>query len=77
MSIRSIGIIEFPGTNGNFDALHYFEDSFFIWHKTHELSENVWKSLKLVVIPGGFSFGDRLYKQRRSSALANIQFYMQ
>ena len=57
----SIAIIRYPASNCDFDTLHYFEDSFFIWHTTLELSENILGSLKLLVIPGGFAFGDRVY----------------
>jgi phosphoribosylformylglycinamidine (FGAM) synthase-like amidotransferase family enzyme/selenophosphate synthetase-related protein len=53
----SVGIVRYPGSNGDFDALNYFEDSFFIWHKETQFPEN----MKLLVIPGGFAFGDRLY----------------
>ena len=53
----SIGIIRYPGSNCDFDTLNYFNDSFFIWHKETKFPENI----KLLVIPGGFAFGDRLY----------------
>lgn len=52
-----VGIIRYPGSNCDYDALNYFENSFFIWHKETEIP----KDLKLLVIPGGFAFGDRLY----------------
>ena len=53
----SVGIIQYPGSNCDHDTLRYFPDSFFIWHKETVLPKN----LKLLVIPGGFAFGDRLY----------------
>ena len=53
----SIGIIRYPGSNCDYDALRYFDDSFFIWHKETRLPKNI----GLLVIPGGFAFGDRLY----------------
>jgi phosphoribosylformylglycinamidine synthase len=51
-----IGIIRYPGSNCDLDTLNYFENSFFIWHKETELPE-----MDLLVIPGGFAFGDRDY----------------
>jgi len=55
----SVGIIQYPGSNCDQDTLRYFEkdNSFFIWHKETVFPEN----MKLLVIPGGFAFGDRLY----------------
>lgn len=51
------GVICFPGSNCVQDALDYFHNSFKIWHKESKLPED----LGLLVIPGGFSFGDRKY----------------
>ena len=59
----SIGIIRYPGSNCDYDALRYFDDSFFIWHKETMFPEK----LKLLVIPGGFAFGDRLYDNATGS----------
>ena len=53
----SVGIVRYPGSNCDFDALNYFDNSFFIWHTEQEFPE----SLQLLIIPGGFAFGDRLY----------------
>lgn len=53
-----VGIIRYPGSNCDYDALRYFENSFFIWHK-----ETVLPELDLLVIPGGFAFGDRVYQK--------------
>jgi phosphoribosylformylglycinamidine synthase II/phosphoribosylformylglycinamidine synthase I len=50
-------IIRYPGSNCDYDALRYFPNAFFIWHKEVELPKDV----NLVVIPGGFAFGDRSY----------------
>ena len=52
-----IGIIRYPGSNCDFDTLRYFNNSFFIWHKETTFPA----SIDLLVIPGGFAFGDRLY----------------
>ena len=56
-----IGIVRYPGSNGDFDALRYFK-GFFIWHE-----ETVCPPLDLLVIPGGFAFGDRDYSQATDS----------
>ena len=53
-----VGIVRYPGSNCDYDALRYFENSFFIWHK-----ETVLPDLDLLVIPGGFAFGDRVYQK--------------
>ncbi len=57
----SVGIVRYPGSNCDFDTLRYFEkdNSFFIWHKETTFPEN----MKLLVIPGGFAFGDRVYQE--------------
>ena len=53
------GIVRFPGSNCDYDALHYFQNSFFIWHKETDFPDN----MDLLVIPGGFAFGDRMYNK--------------
>lgn len=59
-----IGVIRYPGSNCDFDALRYFNGSF-IWHKEeieeHQISILDEKHFDLIVIPGGFAFGDRIY----------------
>jgi phosphoribosylformylglycinamidine synthase subunit PurL len=57
-----IGIVRYPGSNCDQDALRYFKNSFFIWHQTSELPE-----IDLLVIPGGFAFGDRVYSTATGS----------
>ena len=59
----SVGIIQYPGSNCDYDTLRYFDDSFLIWHKETVYPEN----LKLLVIPGGFAFGDRIYDNATGS----------
>jgi phosphoribosylformylglycinamidine (FGAM) synthase-like amidotransferase family enzyme len=54
------GIVIFPGINRERDMAIALKQSFgieprMIWHKETELSD-----VDLVVIPGGFSFGDYL-----------------
>ena len=53
----SIGIIMFPGSNCAEDMKRYFPNSFYIWHL-----EETWKHMDLLIIPGGFAFGDRDYE---------------
>ena len=51
------GIIRFPGSNCDIDALQYFPNSFYIWHKETTFPDDI----RLIVIPGGFAYGDRTY----------------
>lgn len=64
-----VGIVRFPGSNCDFDARKFFRRhnhmADFVWHKSTKLSN--WD---LVVLPGGFAFGDRVYKR------ATGKFYM-
>ena len=53
-----VGIIRYPGSNCDFDTQRYF-GGFFIWHT--ETSFDVLNKLDLLVIPGGFAYGDRYY----------------
>ena len=69
----SIGIIVFPGSNCDHDAYHAFkhvlgQDARFIWHKETHLGD-----VDLVIVPGGFSYGDSL----RSGAIARFSPIMQ
>lgn len=63
-----VGIVRFPGSNCDFDALHFFQkydhDGGFIWYK-----EARFKKYDLIVIPGGFAFGDRVYKNATGTFL--------
>jgi len=66
MSLK-VTILRFPGTNCEFDTKYAFEKlgakTQIVWHKEHDL-----KNPDLVVIPGGFSYGDYL----RSGAIARF-----
>ena len=55
-----IGIIRYPGTNCFYDTMRYFNDHdcIEIWHKKDKLDEEI----DLLIIPGGFAFGDRYYE---------------
>ena len=54
-----VGIIRYPCSNGDNDMLQYFKNSFFIWHKETILPDDI----DLLVIPGGFAYGDRYYQK--------------
>ncbi|MEX0686839.1 MAG: phosphoribosylformylglycinamidine synthase subunit PurQ [Balneolales bacterium] len=63
-----IGVIVFPGSNCDHDAYHAMKhvmgvDTTFIWHKETDLGD-----VDLVLVPGGFSYGDYL----RSGAIARF-----
>ncbi|MRI58449.1 MAG: phosphoribosylformylglycinamidine synthase I [Epsilonproteobacteria bacterium] len=64
----NVAIIRFPGTNCEFDTQYAFErlgaKTQIVWHKEEELP----KKCDLVVLPGGFSYGDYL----RSGAIARF-----
>jgi phosphoribosylformylglycinamidine synthase len=67
MSIK-VGIIQFPGTNCEYDTQHAFEtlgcETVILWHKEEVIPSDV----TLVVVAGGFSYGDYL----RSGAIAKM-----
>ena len=63
-----VGVIVFPGSNCDHDAYHVARhvlglDTCFVWHKETRLP-----SADLVIIPGGFSYGDYL----RAGAVARF-----
>lgn len=69
----SIGVLVFPGSNCDHDAYHVSrhvlgQEARFIWHKEHDLGD-----VDLVIVPGGFSYGDYL----RSGAIARFSPIMQ
>ena len=59
----SIGIVRYPGSNCDLDALNFFESSYFISHKERKLPSDLDQKLKMLIIPGGFAFGDRVYEK--------------
>ena len=68
-----IGILVFPGSNCDHDAYYAFKtvlqtEAEFVWHKEREL-----KNFDLIVVPGGFSYGDYL----RSGAIARFSPVME
>jgi len=64
----NVTVLQFPGTNCEYDTQYAFEklgcDVTIVWHKDTKLPENT----DLLVIPGGFSYGDYL----RSGAIARF-----
>jgi len=68
-----VGVVIFPGSNCDKDAVYAFKDLFGcetieLWHKSHDL-----KNCDLIFLPGGFSYGDYL----RSGAIARFSPIMQ
>ncbi len=66
--MKHVAILQFPGTNCDLDTKYAFEklgcSTTFVWHKESELPSDA----DLVVVPGGFSYGDYL----RSGAIAKF-----
>ena len=66
--MKHVAILQFPGTNCDLDTKYAFEKlgctTTIIWHKESKLPQNA----DLVVVPGGFSYGDYL----RSGAIAKF-----
>ncbi|HWQ82815.1 MAG TPA: phosphoribosylformylglycinamidine synthase subunit PurQ [Ignavibacteria bacterium] len=55
-----VGIVVFPGSNCDHDAYHVFKeiigaDTKFLWHKDGAVGDR-----NIVILPGGFSYGDYL-----------------
>jgi phosphoribosylformylglycinamidine synthase subunit PurQ / glutaminase len=68
MSKINFGVVVFPGSNCDHDAYYVIKrmlnyDVKFIWHKDTSL-----KDIDVVILPGGFSYGDYL----RSGAIARF-----
>lgn len=63
-----VGIVQFPGTNCEYDTQHAFAElgceTQILWHKEDTIPEGT----DLVVVAGGFSYGDYL----RSGAIAKM-----
>ncbi|MEN8146458.1 MAG: phosphoribosylformylglycinamidine synthase subunit PurQ [Campylobacterota bacterium] len=62
-----VGIVQFPGTNCEYDTQYAFEklgaETAILWHQETTIADDI----DLVVIAGGFSYGDYL----RSGAIAS------
>jgi len=65
--MKKVAILRFPGTNCEFDTDYAFKklgfETSIVWHKDTQLP-----SCDLVVVPGGFSYGDYL----RSGSIARF-----
>jgi phosphoribosylformylglycinamidine synthase len=63
-----VAVLRFPGTNCEFDTQYAFEklghQTELVWHREEELPSDI----DLVVVPGGFSYGDYL----RSGSIARF-----
>ncbi len=66
--MKHVAILQFPGTNCDLDTKYAFEKlgctTTIVWHKEEKLPSNA----DLVIVPGGFSYGDYL----RSGAIAKF-----
>jgi phosphoribosylformylglycinamidine synthase subunit PurQ / glutaminase len=67
-----VAVVRFPGSNCDFDTLRAAErvgaQAYFVWHRDTSL-----QGADVVVLPGGFSYGDYL----RSGAIARFSPVMQ
>jgi phosphoribosylformylglycinamidine synthase len=66
--VTKIGVVVFPGSNCDHDALHAVSEVIhtpaeFIWHQSQDLA-----GFDSVILPGGFSYGDYL----RTGAIARF-----
>ena len=55
-----VGVISFPGSNGDHDALHNLEYDLGVQVRRVDHRETSLTGLDAVVLPGGFSYGDAL-----------------
>src|SRR6478672_12193280 len=68
MSTMNVGVVVFPGSNGDHDALYSIGEVLgqrarLVWHTETDLNGH-----DLVILPGGFSYGDYL----RAGAIARF-----
>jgi phosphoribosylformylglycinamidine synthase subunit PurQ / glutaminase len=68
-----VGIVVFPGSNCDHDAYYVFKeiiktDTKFLWHKEGSVGDR-----NIIILPGGFSYGDYL----RSGAISRFSPIMQ
>jgi phosphoribosylformylglycinamidine synthase len=73
MSKAKVGIVVFPGSNCDHDAYYVFKDVIgadtkFLWHKEGNIDDR-----NIVILPGGFSYGDYL----RCGAISRFSSIMQ
>lgn len=68
-----VGVVVFPGSNCDHDAYYVFKeiikaDTKFLWHKDGSVGDR-----NIIILPGGFSYGDYL----RSGAISRFSNIMQ
>lgn len=73
MSSPSVGVITFPGSNGDHDALHAMRHDVGVDARFVDYRETSLDGLSAVILPGGFSYGDHL----RCGAIARFAPVMQ
>lgn len=59
-SNRGVGIVTFPGSNGDHDALYAFQANLGVPARLVDYRETDLDGFSAVVLPGGFSYGDYL-----------------
>lgn len=61
-----VAIVRYPGSNCDFDTKRFFErgghNAQFLWHEETKVPDT-----DLLVLPGGFAFGDRVYTKATGS----------
>lgn len=61
--IERVGVVRFPGSNCDDDTMRFFQkydfEPEYIWYRQKRLG----KRYDLLVLPGGFAFGDRVYEK--------------
>jgi phosphoribosylformylglycinamidine (FGAM) synthase-like amidotransferase family enzyme len=70
-SSPKFGVVVFPGSNCDYDAYYALGKLLgyktnFLWHKEADLNES-----EVIVLPGGFSYGDYL----RTGSIASKRVY--
>ena len=70
----NIGIVRYPGSNCDIETMRYFQCNsmnrcFYIWHTKSDI--DILNDLDLLVLPGGFAFGDRIYNKATETYTMN------
>lgn len=72
-SSLTVGVISFPGSNGDHDALHAFDHDLGVTTRRIDFREPALNGIDAVVLPGGFAYGDAL----RCGAIARFSPVME
>ncbi len=75
-----VGVVAFPGSNGDQDAVHALEHDLGVRVRKVDYRESDLSSLDAVVLPGGFSYGDALRCgaiARFSPAMESLREYVE